>query len=379
MTLPTLYKQAKTGKTQVFNISTEEDTITVTWGQLGGKQQSKQTVCSPKNVGRSNETTGAQQAELEAKAIWVKKQKANYSESIEAPVTTNLPMKLSNYHDHKSKVRFPCYTSVKLNGVNVEYRLVEGELKLLSRGGEEYPIPDHQREEAIALIRHLDGHSINGEMYCHGEHLQDIMAATKKHNELTPRLVFHIFDFPTVDEEYGKKCERLYPKVAELELKTIATINVGIGIDHEDLTEQHDELVEAGYEGLVIRNATSKYVYNTRSLDMFKYKVSKDGEFKVVSYKLDKNGHAVFECLCDTHIQIPTKENAQNGISTMHPRFSVKLKGTNEERLAMAAEADSYIGQYLKVEFETLSKDGVPLKPVGVMFRRVDDNGEAIE
>ena len=57
----------------------------------------------------------------------------------------------------------------------------------------------------------------------------------------------------------------------------------------------------------------------------------------------------------------------------------LKLKGTNEERLAMAANAGSYIGKYLTVEYEMLSKDGVPQKPVGQYFRQVDANGEASE
>ena len=119
------------------------------------------------------------------------------------------------------------------------------------------------------------------------------------------------------------------------------------------------------------------YEYNTRSLDVFKVKAVQDAEFRVMDYKLDKNGHAVFECLCNH--RVPMTNPVPNGISTFAPRFNVKLRGTNEERLTMAAEAGSYIGKFLKVEYETLSKDGIPLKPVGVMFRTVDANGEANE
>ena len=367
MKFETLYKTAKTGATQVFNIEAIGDSYTVTWGQVNGKQQSKTTTCTPKNVGKANETTAAEQAVLEATAVWTKKQKANYSTDEEAPVVQKLPMKVNDYHKHSSKVVFPCYTSVKLNGVNVEYRLVEGELKLLSRGGEEYPVPVHQREEAIALLKHLDGMPINGEMYCHGEHLQDIMAATKKHNELTPRLAFHIFDFPEAEGTYEQRCQTLYPKVAELGLLSIATINVGVAYDHEDIAEQHDQLKDAGYEGLIVRNRTAEYKYNTRSYDVLKYKTAEDAEFEVKSFDIDKNGHAVFHCYIN-NIHVGDKCT-----------FKVKLKGTNEERLAMAAEAGNYIGQWLKVEYETLSKDGVPLKPVGIMFRKVDANGEAVE
>lgn len=363
--LERLYKTSAKGATQVIDMMIEGDTYTRTWGQLDGKMQSKATTAVGKNIGKSNETTAEEQAVLEAEAVWVKKQKTGYSTSAEAPTTVLLPMKVNDYHKHKKKVTFPCFTSPKLNGVNAEYRLVDGELVLLSRGGEEYAIPEHQRVPVLTLMEHLTVDSLNGEMYKHGEHLQDIMAATKKHNELTPSLSFHVFEFPTVTGTYESKCHELYAArqtYVEHDVSSIPFVPVWVANSHEELDDQHAQCVFAGYEGLIIRNPKAEYKYNTRSLDVFKYKEALEDEFEVSGYNLDKNGHAVFMCL--------TPQDAG---------FKVKLKGTNEERLAMAAEADSYIGKYLNVEYETLSKDGIPLKPVGQYFRKVDENGEAAE
>jgi len=365
MKLNTLYKTSSKGATQVLDMEIIGDTYTRTWGQLDGKMQSKATVAKPKNVGRSNETTAEEQAILEAEAVWVKKKKTGYSETQDAPVEILLPMKVNDYHKHKKKIQFPCFTSPKLNGVNGEYRLVDGELKLLSRGGEEYPIPAHQRVQAVKLLEALDTDSINGEMYIHGEHLQDIMSATKKHNELTPRLSFHVFDFPNVEGEYKDKCPKMYnikEHYRDHDTSAFPFVPVWVARSHEELDDQHSQCVTAGYEGLIIRNPSAKYEYNKRSLDVFKYKVTQDGEFYVEGCDIDKNGHPVFRC-------------AVNHEKT----FKVKLKGTNEERLEMAANAGDYLGKYLKIEYEMLSKDGIPLKPVGIMFRKVDENGEAIE
>ena len=357
MKLQRLYKTSSKGATQVIDMEIIGDTYTRTWGQLDGKMQSKSTTAKGKNIGKANETSPEEQAIIEAKAVWVKKQKANYSLSPEAPVTVNLPMKVNDYHKHKNKVNFPCFASPKLNGINCEYRLVDGELILLSRGGEEYPIPEHQRASVLAAMELYCVESINGEMYKHGEHLQDIMAATKKHNDLTEHLVFFMFDLPTLNIPYEEKVSILesfsFPYVIAVDIVEVTS--------HEGLTEYHNACTAKGLEGIIIRNKNAMYEYNTRSLNVFKYKVAQDAEFKVTDYELDKNGHAVFQ--------------AQVGINT----FKVKLKGTNEERLAMAAEASSYIGKWLKVEFETWSRDGIPLKPVGIMFRKVDENGEATE
>ena len=366
MTLERLYKTSVKGATQIIDMIIEGDTYTRSWGQLGGKMQSKSTTAKPKNVGRSNETTAEEQAILEAKAVWTKKQKANYSTSSDAPVTVNLPMKVNDYHKHKKKVVFPCMVSAKLNGVNCEYRLdKDNKLHLLSRGGEEYPIQPHQEAEVVQLLSYLNTTSINGEMYIHGEHLQDIMSATKKLNDLSPSLIFWAFDFPEIEGDYSTRCAYAYAKADDKNFlrQYIQLINVGIANSHEELDEQHELVTSKGYEGIIIRNPKGLYEYNTRSLDVFKYKTTQDAEFLVDDYELDKNGHAVFKVYA--------------GLGS--PMFKVKLKGTNEERLAMAANAGDYIGKWLKVEYEMLSKDGVPLKPVGVLFRKCDADGNPAE
>ena len=370
MKLPRLYKTSKTGSVQIIDIEIVGPTYTRTWGKLGGKMQSKSITAKAKNIGKTNETTAEEQAILEAKAIWAKKQKANYSTSQLAPITVKLPMKVNTYQKHKNKVIFPCYTSPKLNGVNCEYRLINGTLKLLSRGGEEYPIPAHQYDDIINILNNLGTSSLNGEMYIHGQHLQDIMAATKKSNELSLKLSFNVFDAPEIPGNYEARITILSTMP---ETEYIKFIPIDKAYAHEQLKQQHDDWVAKGYEGLVIRNAKGLYEYNTRSLDSFKLKETKDAEFEVCSFDIDKNGHVVFSCY---------KNNIHVGNNCT---FKVKLKGTNEERLAMAVHAKDYIGKFLNVEYEMLSKvnpdgsGGIPLKPVGTYFRKVDSNGEAIE
>lgn len=353
--LPTLYKQTKTGAIQQYKVSTEADKITVEQGQVDGLKQNYYTTCKPKNVGKANETTGKTQAESEAKSKWDKKIKGGYTEDPSGEITVKLPMKVKSYWDQKKNVIFPCYGSPKLNGLNGTFRLEDDVLSFTSRGGESFDMLPHIEKFVKAELNILGTPSINCEIYRHGMHLQDISAAINKHNANTPKLEVHVFELPDIDKEYKDK-------VSTLLNSAFLTPEIREFFDHESLEKYHDECVEAGYEGIVIRNKICKYEYNVRSSNVFKMKIAQDAEYKVIGYKLDKNGHAVFSAT-----------TSNNGT------FNVKLKGTKEERLAMAAEADNYIGKWLKVEFEMLSKAGIPQKPVGIMFRECDAEGNPTE
>lgn len=358
MKLETLYKETKTGAIQQYDITIENDTYTVTQGQVDGKKQDYVTVCEPKNVGRSNETTGADQALSEAQSKHAKKIKSGYTLDPSGAVLVKLPMKVQTYSKHMKKVIFPCFESPKLNGVNATYKWEDDTLVLKSRGGENYPLIDQHLDDMQMIMEQLEVDEINGEIYIHGEALQDITSAVKKYNELTPLLEFHIFDIPSYKSDYSTRKDVLI-NISDSDF--VKVVPIAMASSHDELDEIHDHYVANGYEGLMVRNAKGLYVHNTRSNDVFKLKKAQDAEFQVCDYNLDKHGHVVFVC--------------KAGDNT----FKVKPKGTAESRLEMAAIAQSYIGQWLKVEFEMLSNDDIPLKPVGIMFRKVDANGEAME
>ena len=74
MKLPTLYKRTTTGATQSWEIEIEENKFRTVSGQLDGKKITNNwTTCEGKNVGKKNETSGAEQATKEAEAKHQKK------------------------------------------------------------------------------------------------------------------------------------------------------------------------------------------------------------------------------------------------------------------------------------------------------------------
>ena len=354
LVLPTLYKPAKSGATQQFEVIAIDGKITIAFGQVDGKKQTKDTICSGKNLGRSNETTAQQQAELEAKSKWEKKLKEGYSLTIEAAPSVNLPMKVHTYQEHSSKIKFPCYVSPKLNGVNAEYRLLP-EPQILSRGGEIYPYVPSRDDHVFGRMKDASINSINGEIYLHGQHLQDIMSAVKKPSQDKLQPEFFAFDLP---------CEpgRYFDRARVLKTLGINVISIDKANSHEDILEWHRRFVSDGYEGTIIRNIDGLYEYNTRSYDVLKLKDVLDAEYKIVGYNIDKNGHPVL--VCETAEEI---------------KFSVKPKGSNSDRLDIVKNITEYMLKWYKIEYEVLSKDGIPLKPVGIGLRKCDTDGKPLE
>ena len=120
MKFPTLYHKGKGGAMYQWTIWTDGDTIYTEHGQVGGSlMRTPGIVCVSKNVGRANETTPKQQAEAEAKAMWIYKVERKYSETqADAEEEVFLPMLAHDYKKKKGKgITFPCDVQPKLDGV----------------------------------------------------------------------------------------------------------------------------------------------------------------------------------------------------------------------------------------------------------------------
>jgi len=363
--LPRLYKKSKTGVVVICDIKTLGDKIVVTTGQIEGKKINHETTCAPKNTGKKNATTADEQARLEAQAKHKKKIKSGYVLDASGEITRKLPMLVKKYQDQKKNITFPCYGSPKLNGINGLYRQPDQDvLELYSRGGDQFPEIPHLNKEIHRAMKLLNSSEINGELYIPGEHLQDIQSAVTKPNELSPRLELHLFEIADSSAEYKDKVHALEAASKEMDNQMVFIVPIKELNSHEEIEEYLHECLKDNYEGIVIRNRGCVYEYNTRSSNAFKYKLPEDAEFKITSYRLDKKGHPVFTCICG-------KNNEHS--------FAVKPKGTDAERKRVAENADDWVGKWLKVEFETYSKDLKPLKPVGIGLRKCGPDGKPQE
>lgn len=84
--------------------------------QNGKKQFTKVVIEAGKNIGRSNETTAAQQCLLEAESLYNKQRdRKGYTEEIptEKPF---LPMLAQDFKKHEAKINYPACISAKIDG-----------------------------------------------------------------------------------------------------------------------------------------------------------------------------------------------------------------------------------------------------------------------
>jgi predicted DNA-binding WGR domain protein len=78
-----LYQKARTGKTKFIELWTEGAYLYSKWGTIGSKEQTSRKECEGKNIGKTNESSPAEQAIVEMNAKAVKKKKNGYVENLE--------------------------------------------------------------------------------------------------------------------------------------------------------------------------------------------------------------------------------------------------------------------------------------------------------
>lgn len=369
--LPKLYGLSSTGKVKEWKIYVQwlndnRPWITTEYGYLDGEIQSTSTVIKEgKNLGRSNETTPYEQACAEAKSKWLKKKDENYQEQV--PTTDSiilLPMLAQKYKDKKHLVKWPWYGQPKLNGVRSLARIENGQVTFTSRKGKVFTTLPHIEAELIKIFP--EGSILDGEVFHPDLTLQSILSRVKR--EKTSRqdledtkLQYWIYDV-IVDVPFQSRTLFLANFGLDIQKYTeFLTMVETVVMDNElDLLRYNEYNLNKGFEGTMLRNPAGLYRPDYRSPDLLKFKdfTFQDEEFEIVggvSAKGKDEGTVVFVC--------KTKEGKE---------FSVRPKGTREQRTAWLNEIDSLIGKELTVKFAEYTPDGIPFHPSGIAI------GEAI-
>ena len=343
-----LYQKTKTGATNIWRAWNEGSKIFTEYGQLGGKLQiTVGTEAIATNVGRSNERNPVQQAEFEVEAMYKNQLRLKYSETVEESSNTRIqPMLASD--GHKVKFTFPVDVQRKYDGLRC--MRVEGG-KLLSRGNKTYSVK-HIEEELSRLFP--ENVMTDGELYIHSISLQQLNSLVKKNQKDSINLEYHIYDIPGSglwkDRKQRFPTHYDAPHIHFVETFTVNSI--------KEIVKLHDQFIQEGYEGAIIRLPDGVYEFGKRSKSLLKWKVFEDKEFKIVGMKLGTGKMSecpIFACKNDINDKI----------------FDVVPLGTMEARKEMLKESN--IGKLLTVKFIGRTEDGIPKFAVGKVFRDEKD------
>lgn len=289
------------------------------------------------------------------------------------------------------KMPFPAFVQKKYDGIRcVAHSSSSGDVTLESRKGLSFPHFEKIINELQLFFTHANDllqtdcenndrtHiHFDGELYCDNIPFEKINGYTRltknisdEDRENINKIQYHIYDcyvsnIPTLsfrermdllrrtfakikDSKTSEQSDNQY--VYEVETELVKTI--------EEMKLKHNQYVENGYEGIMIRDPFGPYEPNKRSKFLQKYKEFMDEEFVITGFHdgegIDKCA-VIWDCV--------TKEGKH---------FSVKPKSNFEERKALYKIASTKIGCLLTVVFQEYSPDGIPRFPVGKGIRDVD-------
>jgi DNA ligase-1 len=370
--LERLFHKGKSGAVYSWEIAVEDDEIVTTYGLIDGQKQVARKRATPKNVGKKNETSAHQQAELQAQSMHKFKLDRKYSKTQEeAQEPLELPM-LAYDFDKVKTIVYPIDLQPKLDGVRCIAKWDIDEVVLMSRSGKPFNVPHISEFLKTFLPKNK---RLDGELYIHGKSFQEIITLIKRMQEGSEEIQFHVYDCITDDHEDSPWSQR-YRDLCEVvgmapNLEIIKLVPTWTATNVDEKNEIYVNCIEDGYEGAIARIHSGGYQYGYRSRDLLKIKTFKDGEYPISgAYQ----GEGKFEG-CITWVCM-TPEGKE---------FGVCPKGTLGEKKKAWAEwltnPDSFIGELYKVKYFELTDDGIPRFPVGLGFRLHEDmsdpeNGE---
>ena len=375
-TFARLYSQNSNGSTQEWTISVIGNTIYKVYGKTGGKMQTTQeTIAAGKNVGRKNETTAAEQAVFEAQSMWEKKLKNGYCKSLASANAGETddefvaggmePMLAHKYAEQAKKIVFPAYCQPKLDGIRCIAMLSNGVCKLWTRTRKPITGVPHINR-AIEKAFPNRNMILDGELYNHSfkANFEQIVSLVRQGQPKAGHEVvqYHCYDI-VADSKSGTKIGSYFAERSKVLAGIVAKcgeplvcVETREVADAEELTQYFSDDRKLGYEGTMVRNASS--IYETkRSYNLQKIKSFDDAEFEIVDVKSGRGRMsecAIFIC--------QTKKGG---------KFDCKMEGSLETLKPILKSPKKYIGKMLTVRYQgmTNSTPPVPRFAIGVVVR----------
>jgi ATP-dependent DNA ligase len=292
----------------------------------------------------------------------------------------------------KTKIAFPLYTQRKYDGIRCFTEIPENlEIILKSRKATIFYHLNHIRDALIPMCKiiqeelHLQSNDIifDGELYTTKIPFEQISGIVRQKKALSAddtikqlHMEYHIYDIyvktrPDLPfEQRLSLLTRLFERydVPNSPIRHVPTYTI---TTREEIKTYHDQFVTEGFEGIMLRHAGGPYEPKKRSSYLLKYKEFLEEEFPIIGFhegEGDDVGTVIWECQMPQATQSAIPQAASSAIPNAKV-FSVKPRGTREQRREWLENAAEYMGKPLTVIYQELSADGIPRFPVGKAIR----------
>lgn len=395
--LYSLDSKGKVREWKAFTDLLEDDkgylTITIEHGQQGGKKQLKERkVKAGKNKGKANETTIVEQTYLEIGYLYQKQFDQGYVDDITKYKVPKRPMLAYKYKEKCHKIVWVAdktrkevlqYASKKLNGIRCFIFIKDGVVTLFeSRTGKAFKFFKHISDD-IQKNYKFQNEILDGELF-HPDIPFEIICSLINSDEYvevtdpdtgkvwsTNDVRFYCYDKVNEDLEEQTFYERFI--LSNWHSSESTTIHLVESIPVYSETEMIDlakKWIDEGFEGLMLRAGNGLYEFGKRSVNLLKYKVMEQEEFKIILLYLAENDeNKIMATLSNHH----NKEEPYN-------KFDCALKGNKDLNLEYYKNKNEYEHKaWMTVDYQVLSAYKVPLFPVGVIIRKGEEvDGEFI-
>jgi ATP-dependent DNA ligase len=265
------------------------------------------------------------------------------------------------------------WASRKIDGLRcLIYMGDDGELHTASRGAMNYDAAMYEilsHPDLVKLFQDNEGLIMDGECYRHGYSLQAINSVARTQVKAVDYEVLQFYWYDIIDlnataterinriNEMSKSLNLTFDperqfKQGELRIQHVPHVEVS---GWDNIIKLHNDYVEEGWEGLVIRLQDSVYGPNKRTNDWIKVKVYKQETFKVIGIEQGLRHYDDMVFVLETEDGIP---------------FKAKPFGDRNQKIEYTDNfEEKYKGHLGDVKFFYYSDENCPLQPSFIAFR----------
>ena len=345
-----LYTKDNKGAMRFWSIHSEEDTLVMEHGQVGGSIQVQTEIVEENQSGRDID----EQIDLRMNSRISRKIDKGYVHDYETAKNNKAsnrlglpkPMLAAKLVDVKNIDYTNAVTQPKFDGNRCMIYCEDGVNKAYTRNGKQIETIQHILDD----ITIDDDTILDGELYCHGYPLQTIVSWVKRLQGNTLKLKFHLYDIVLPNSPYNERSA----VIRGLPLGNSISSVYGDSIaSHEDVMANFRRYRAEGYEGAIIRWGDAGYEDGKRSKHLVKVKEWIDEDFMVIEINPSADGWAILTCLAGKNDKT----------------FTVSAPGTMDDKFEVMRKKLKYTYRKVTVEYANLTKDGIPFHPVAIKFK----------